>query len=187
MSTADPIVAGNDVEASPRQQGAGLVNAAEAVNTKAYLTVNGGRPKAELGDSDAGVYTFTFEIKNMSAEAQTYALSSSLLTEAVVDYGFGEYFMAGQDMELTGKVTFDKETVTVPANGTASVTVTIALSNEDKAMFEQYWENGGYVEGFVYLENADEYGVDLNLPFMGFYGDWTQAPIFDSGYWYENS
>ena len=187
MSTADPIVADNDVEASPRQQGAGLVNAAEAVNTKAYLTVNGGRPKAELGDSKAGRYSFTFEINNMSDEAQTYVLSSSLLTEDFVDYGIGEYFMAGQDVELTGKVTFDKDTVTVPANGTVSVTVSIALSDTDKAMFARYWENGGYVEGYVYLENADEYGVNLNLPFMGFYGDWTQAPVFDTAYWYENS
>ena len=188
MSTADPIISTDSgVEASPRQQGAGLVNAAEAVKTNAYLTVNGGRPKAELGDSKNGVYSFTFEITNFSQEAETYTLSSSLLTEDIVDYGIGEYFMAGYDVELTGKVTFSADSVTVPAGETVEVTVNIALSDADKVMFARYWENGGYVEGFVYLDNADEYGVDLNLPFLGFYGDWTQAPVFDTAYWYENT
>ena len=200
MSTADPIISTDSgVEASPRQQGAGLVNAAEAVKTTSYLTVDGGRPKAELGDSKTGVYSFTFEIHNFSQESETYTLSSSLLTEDVVDYyGIGEYFMAGYDVALSGNVTFsindlapasaDEEfTVTVGSGETVEITVTITLSDEDKVMFARYWENGGYVEGFVYLDNADEYGVDLNLPFLGFYGDWTQAPVFDTAYWYDNS
>ena len=43
MSTADPIISsGSGVEASPRQQGAGLVNAHEATTTTTYLTVGGG-------------------------------------------------------------------------------------------------------------------------------------------------
>ena len=188
MSTADPIIStDSDLEASPRQQGSGLVNAAEAVKTKAYLTVNGDRPKAELGDSTSGYYTFTFEIHNISNEAETYVLSSSLLTEDYIDYGIGEYFMAGYERELSGSVTFSKDKVTVPAGQSAIVTVTINLSDEDKAYFARYWENGGYVEGYIYLDNTNEYGVDLNLPFLGFYGDWTQAPVFDSGYWYDNT
>ena len=28
-----------------------------------------------------------------------------------------------------------------------------------------------FVEGFLYLRNADEEDVDLSMPFMGFYGD----------------
>ena len=187
MSTADPIVSTvSGVEASPRQQGAGLVDAYEATTTKTYLTVDGGRPKAELGDHPAGMYSFSFEIHNMGDTAKTYTLSSSLLTEDIIDYGIGEYFMAGVDMALSGTVSFDADTVTVPAGGTATVNVSIALSDEDKAYFDQYWEDGGYVEGYVYLTN-EEGAVELNLPYLGFVGDWSSAATFDTAFWYDNS
>ena len=185
MSTADPIIGSDSgVEASPRQQGAGLVDAVEATTTTTYLTVAGGRPKAELGDSTNGKYTFSFEIHNIGKEDKTYTLDASLLTEAVAA-AYGEFFMYGMDMALSGDVKFNKNTVTVPAGGRANVTVSIALSDEDKAYFAQCWENGGYVEGYVYLYN-EEGAAELNLPFLGFYGDWTDAPIFDTGYWYDN-
>ena len=189
MSTADPIIdTESGVEASPRQQGAGLVDAYEAVTSESYLTVNGARPKAELGDSSTGKYTFGFEIHNFSDEAKTYTMSGTILTEGVVAYDVypGEYFMAGYDVALSGSVTFDKESVTVAPGKTANVKVTVELSDDDKAYFAECWENGGYVEGYVYLTN-EEGVVELNLPYMGFYGDWTDAPIFDTAYWYSNS
>ena len=37
--------------------------------------------------------------------------------------------------------------------------------------------NGIYVEGFVELTNNDD--PALSVPFLGFYGDWTKAPIFE--------
>ena len=186
MSTADPIISsGSGVEASPRQQGAGLVNAHEATTTTTYLTVGGGRPKAELGDNANGNFTFSFEIHNFGTEDKTYTMGSSLLTEYVAA-AYGQYFMLGENAALSGKVTFDKDTVTVPAGGRTSVTVSIALSAADKAYFAQAWKNGGYVEGYVYLYN-EEGASELNMPFLGFYGDWTQAPVFDTAYWYDNS
>ena len=189
MSTADPIIATESgLEASPRQQGAGLVDAWQALNTEVYLTVGGESPKASLGDSKQGKYIFSFEIHNTSDEAKTFELDSTLLSEAVEYYG-GIYWMAGYETELTGSVTFDKDTVTVPAGEKRNVKVTIALSDEDKAYFDECWENGGYVEGFVYATSTDAEGVieELSLPFLGFYGDWTEAPVFDSAYWYDNS
>ena len=188
MSTAEPVVSSvSHVEATPRIQGAGLVNAKAAVESGAYLTVGGGRPKAELGDNPNGKFTFSFEIHNFSETDKTYTLDSSLLTEDVVVYGPGLYFMAEEDRALSGSVSFDKSEVTVPAGGKTNITVSISLSAEDKAFFAEYYANGGYVEGFVYLNSEDEGGVDLSLPFLGFYGDWTQPPVFDSAFWYENS
>ena len=191
MSTANPIIdkTFGFVEASPRQQGAGLVDAYQAVTSDVYLTVKGEKPKAELGDSSTGKYTFSFEIHNIGDEAVTYDLAGTMNTEYPADGG-GIYFMYGADMPLSGSVSFNKESVTVPAGGNANVTVTVALSEDDKAMFRQYWENGGYVEGYIYLVSSNEEGAitsQLNLPYLGFYGDWTKAPVFDTAYWYDNS
>ena len=187
MSTADPIIdTDSGVEASPRQQGAGLINAAQAISAKAYLTVEGGRPKAELGDSANGVFSVNFEIHNISEEDLTYTLSSSLLTEAVAS-AYGQYFMLEMDMPLLGEIYFDHgDSVTVPAGETVEVTVTISLSADSKEFIEKYWENGTYVEGFLYLVN-EEGAYSLNMPFLGFYGDWTDAPVFDTAFWYDNS
>ena len=189
MSTAVPVVSnGSGVEASPRQQGAGLVNALYAITSGAYLTVHGSdRPKAELFDNKDGVYTFAFDVVNFSDEAKTYTLSYSLLAEDFVEID-GVDFMAGYDRALSGSVSFDiGSTVSVAAGETATVQVTVKLSEEDKAWMDAHFANGNYVEGFVYLDAEDSETVDLSLPFLGFYGDWTDAPLFDTAYWYDNS
>lgn len=64
--------------------------------------------------------------------------------------------------------------------------MTVSVSDAGKAWLDTYYPNGGYVEGFVYLTNADEENVDLSLPFMGFCGDWTEPPEFDDAFWYDN-
>ena len=194
MSTAVPVVNSvSGVESSPRQQGAGLVNALGAVTSGAYLSVPGDsfgstKPKVELGDDAGryGEYRFSFEVNNISDIDKTYTLSGSLLTEDAYDYYGVVMLMAGEDRDLTGTVAFDNDTITVPANSSVKVEVTVTLSEEDKLWLDTNYPNGGYVEGFVYL-TAEEGGVDLSLPYMGFYGDWNEAPIFDTGYWYENS
>ncbi len=74
--------------------------------------------------------------------------------------------------------------VEVPAHGSVTVQVFVTLSEEDKQYMDTYYENGIYVEGFVHLYPAD-HTIELNLPFMGFYGDWSDARIFDSAWYWE--
>ena len=193
MSTANPIW-GDYAETSPRQQGAGLVDAYQAMNTKTYLTVDGGKPKASLGDSANGSYSFTFEIHNDGDVPVSYSLGYTMNTEYAVGAEISatevEYFMYGFDFPLEGEASASSTSITVPALSTASVTVELALTAEDKAYFDECWENGGYVNGYIYLYNANEEGEiidELSLPYLGFYGDWTQAPVFDTAYWYDNS
>ena len=64
MSTAEQIRY-NDLEASPRNQGAGLVNLTNAVKAEAYLSAPDTydtRPKGEMGDDDnkTGKFRFRF-------------------------------------------------------------------------------------------------------------------------------
>lgn len=76
----------------------------------------------------------------------------------------------------------------VPAGGEQEVTATVTLTNAKEEL--KNFENGAYVEGFVTLKQvaADggklEAAIDLGIPYLAFYGDWTKAPIIDStDYW----
>ena len=76
--------------------------------------------------------------------------------------------------------------VTVPAYASVEVDVLVSLSDEDKAYMDENYPNGIYVDGFVrcYPQNTDE-AVELSLPFMGFYGDWSAARVFDGTWYYD--
>ena len=189
MSTAVTVIDNTTgLEASPRQQGAGLANALNAITAEAYLTVEGSeRPKAELGDNANGEFSFTFTVHNFSDAAKTYDLRASLLCEDYItdEYFEGLYFMAEYEHELDNSaVSFSADSVTVEAGSSVDVTVTIALTDADMTWIETYFPSGNYVEGYVYLEGENE--VTLSLPFLGFCGAWDDAPVFDTGYWYQN-
>ena len=69
--------------------------------------------------------------------------------------------------------------VTVGADGDVVISVTIELTGADKDYLDANFENGMYVEGFITLDAADGQGVDLSIPYLAYYGDWLDAPIFD--------
>lgn len=77
----------------------------------------------------------------------------------------------------------DATVLRVPAGETTAVNVSVKLS--DGSYFDTYYPNGGYVEGFNLLTAKNSNGVDLSLPYLGFYGDWSKAPIFDTGWYWE--
>ena len=183
MSTADPVMASSELEYSPRAQGAGLANLVSATATPAYLSnsaASEGRPKVEFGDdpNKTGVYEFSFEINNLSDEALVYGFDSSVMTESI----YADYFIANSPYALEAKVETPDQ-VTVPANGSVTVNATLTLTAADKAYLDKF-PNGIYVEGFLYAtpagDNAEGVApVELVMPMVGFYGDWSAAPIFD--------
>lgn len=65
--------------------------------------------------------------------------------------------------------------IPVDANGSTRLSVTITLSEEDRQYFADHTPNGGYVEGYVRLFGA----CDLTVPFLAFYGNFTDASMFD--------
>ncbi|AET57949.1 peptidase S8 and S53 subtilisin kexin sedolisin [Paenibacillus terrae HPL-003] len=183
MNTAHPAKDEDQQYYSPRKQGAGLADVSGAVTTGAYVTVKDNeRPKAELGYNKAGAYSFTFDIHSMSDEALSYDLNTAALSEKIVTKD-GKSLFAQKSTDYAGKgiqVQYSGATdgkVTVPAHGTTSVTVKITLSDALKAQLDQATKNGTFIDGFVML-NAEK-GVNLSIPFVGFYGDWGQPRIFD--------
>lgn len=76
----------------------------------------------------------------------------------------------------------------VSANGSAEVTVTITLSDSDKQWLDNY-ENGAYIEAYVYAESLTtiegEAGTTHSIPVLGFYGNWSDASMYDKGSYVE--
>lgn len=262
MSTATTVVDPEDptIHYSPRKQGAGNANIYNAITSPAYLTVNGATPKVSMGDDDGrvGVYTFEFEVNNLSDQALTYIVDGYAMTDLVnLNYADrGLLFMGETGRKLDAPVTFSMDNgalsadydlnedgkvnkadvqllldmvngvaevaeraerlfdlnadgglntvdaqllyelvqscqvqvqeILVPAGETVTVTATIVLTDADKEYMDTYYENGIYVEGFVTLTAVTEGALDLSLPYMGFYGNWSDARMFDTGFWFQD-
>ncbi|MBQ8518613.1 MAG: leucine-rich repeat protein [Agathobacter sp.] len=206
MSTADIALNTNGSPYAVRKQGAGLANLANALATTAYITTKDAdgnemdKTKIELGDDPdkTGKYEMTFTINNFGKKTLSYELGAHIFTEGVSDTktNAGEttvteeaYILEGAKFEVTkvenGKLSGKK--VTVKAGEAAEVTVKITLSKEDKKYLNESFENGMYVEGFITLDAKSGTKVDLNVPYLAFYGDWTEAPLFDLSYYDTNA
>lgn len=200
MSTAEPLMeytipGGEQVEYSVRNQGAGLVDLEALVNAETYVMVDGqpdGKVKAELGDG-AGARTFTFQVKNLTAEPQSYRFDSSILTtgtqEETLENGHTIYLATDRMVPADATVTYTCDaiddatgTFTVPASGSVSVTVTIEVDEDFvNAQKAKGYTNGFYLEGYIYLVAAGDTQVTHSIPLLGWYGDWADPSMYDKG------
>ena len=206
MSTADIMYNTNGLPYAVRKQGAGLANLISASTTSAYIQTynreNGSvmdKAKIELGDDreKTGVYTLKFAINNFGEAELQYSLSAVVMTEGVSETETvrGEttvteegYLLSGAKFEVV-KVTNgtkDGNKVTVKGGEVAVVEAKITLSADDKKYLDESFENGMYVEGFVTLDAISGTEIDLGVPYLAFYGDWTKAPLFDTDYFETN-
>lgn len=170
---------------SPRRQGAGMVNLERALTTEAYVTVDGCyRPKAELGSDEDGAFTFGLTVHSWADHELHYAVDTDILTEAILEQ-YDLYFAAEQEQDISQYFRLSYQgldengILTVPAGGTANVTVQMEMTLDGWMELETYFENGCYVEGYVSLLTQDKQGVDLHVPYLGFYGDWENLPMVE--------
>ena len=183
MSTALPVLDENGNQASPRKQGAGLIRLDLATAAKACLTdLNGGRPKAETGASTDGQWSFSFLVNRLQGtEDISYNVSVTVLTESVVTEG-GKNYIAQQSRPLTAaEYTLTAPSTVTLGQNTQTVSVSLSLTEAGKANLKRDFPNGIFVEGFVTLTpTGGGETVSLSLPYIGFYGDWSAAPLFDA-------
>ena len=192
MGTARPLTDAAQTTGalySPRKQGAGLVDALAATTSSVYPTVVGApeqsRPKADLGDGTKG-WHFDVTLHNLSDVPATYELSSQALSE-IVDGGFftqhsSDWRGKGVEITYSGAASASAEgaTVTVPASGEATVGIDVAPGSEFASYVAQNTPNGTFLDGFVRFASRTASQPDLAVPYLGFYGDWGKAPIFDA-------
>ena len=192
MGTATPVVdplQDTGVFYSPRKQGSGLTNVLAATTSSVYPTVVGApeqsRPKADLGDGTNG-WHFDVTLHNLSGVEATYSLNTQALSE-IVDGGFftgqsSDWRGKGVNIAYSGTASASGEgaTVTVPANGEATVGIDVTPGSEFASYVADNTPNGTFLDGFVRFTSKTASQPDLTVPYAGFYGNWGKAPIFDA-------
>ena len=192
MGTARPLTDAAQTSGalySPRKQGAGLVDALAATTSSVYPTVVGApeqsRPKADLGDGTKG-WHFDVTLHNLSGVEATYELSSQALSE-IVEGGFftehsADWRGRGVEIAYSGAASASAEgaTVTVPASGEVTVGIDVTPGSDFASYVADNTPNGTFLDGFVRFASKTEGQPDLSVPYLGFYGDWGKAPIFDA-------
>lgn len=151
--------------------------------------------------SKALIYTYDYDAnkKADSHDARELYLQVKHQTAAEAGEAFryeldGEEGRTANDVQayldaLVGKeskANLKDQVLKVEAGKTADVAVSINLTKKDKAYLDTHYENGIYVEGYAKLTARSEGDVDLSMPYLGFYGDWTAAPTIDTGYYWES-
>ncbi len=203
MSTASVAIDPSGLEYSPRRQGAGLMDLEAAVNSNVYLmNSESGKAKIELseiGDS----FNIEFDIVNLSSRTYSYELTSSLFTEdfenlkvlsitlpSALNFEESEIMFGDIRTNPIGQTTASAITgmpiVVVEPNSTKHVELTVNMNEDEVAVINEYFPNGFFVEGFIQLLSLVGEQPDLSIPYMGFYGDWTEAPTVDGSSYYDN-
>ena len=182
MGTARPIADAQQDDGtfySPRRVGAGLVDAAGATTSFVYPSVvgaaNPSRPKADLGEGTSG-WSFQVTLTNVSDSARTYTLGGQALSEKVESMLLSHHSTnwAGKGIDLT----FSADSVTVPAKGEATVTVTVTPREAFASYAAANTPKGTFIDGAVTFTSTDG-APNLTVPYMGFYGSWGAPAIFD--------
>ncbi|WP_269411648.1 S8 family serine peptidase [Lentibacillus daqui] len=173
---------------SPRRQGAGLMQLHAAMSTPIMVTeAKTGEAKVALKQITKNKVTFELTAENMTDKAVTYDVKANAQTDQPVANG-DDTLVAPNEfgaLELDDVATVngeDTSQVEVPANGEKTVTVSIDVSSVDKEL-SGVFTNGYWLEGFVTLTDPSDNNPKINVPYVGFKGDWDQAPIMDKPMW----
>lgn len=199
MSTAIPTKNENGITYSPRKQGSGIVNIYNAVTTNAYLYTDAtveenSKPKLNLYDDpqETGSFTSSFHVKNISNSELTYTIDKEALMEQLAKDSLDNLAITESPKVISDQVqlvvsvtggTYANNQVTISPESDATITVQLIMSAQLKEEFKATQVNGGFLDGYITLKGVNQ--VDLSIPFLGFFGDWTKAPIFDNGSVYD--
>ncbi|MFI8687910.1 S8 family serine peptidase [Rossellomorea sp. NPDC077527] len=194
---------------SPRREGAGLMDLHAAMSTPVVVTEsNSGSGKValkEIGETS----TFTLTLKNVSKKDAEYNASGTVQTDLVAEgyntletqgifkkgtIGEEEPFLGEFPLTFSssqGKKTDDGYIVTVPAGKSVELKVKINLKDTvdwfNTASLQELFENGYFVEGFITFKDTQDVNPEISVPYVGFKGEWDQAPIVDDTIYDEQS
>lgn len=165
---------------SPRQQGAGLIDVDNALNSEVFLTGVDGYPSISLrnvGDQ----FEFEVNVYNISDEDKIFDITTHLASDAVEDSLFGPVF----SLKPRHLKDVPEGQVTVAANSFETVTIQVDAREFTEALLTEM-PNGYYLEGFVSF-GTDEDASLASIPFVGFRGDFAnldvvEKPVYEYGF-----
>lgn len=192
MNTSEPVKMEAGDYVSPRRQGAGLMQLADALENEVIVTSTAsGEGKVALKEIEGDAFTFTLQAKNYGDEAKSYDVDVAVQVDALTEasgFVITAPNIIGSDV-VTNTVDISAvDSITIPANSTASFTVTADISALEE--YKEFFTNGFFVDGFVTLTDPNEEvtgNPNLVVPFTGFNGEWDDAPIFDKYMWDDTS
>lgn len=186
MNTAKPLEDTTStselrLENSPRQQGAGMLQIADAQNAEvvAYHNRKGAVSLKEIGQETQ----FTITLQNLSANSHSFKVKpGNVLTSKdfeVVKHGNGEERIAYEIHSAqipNASLVSKQDVVTLGANEKVDVVFTLNTGDAKEQ----------FAEGYVYFEPQDNHPT-LTVPFLGFVGDWGKERIIDLPAWDKDS
>jgi len=180
MSTASINVnKDNGVYISPRQQGAGLIDAYKAAYGDVYVTGTNDYGSVSLGNV-GDKFDVKLLIHNISDKPKTLKYKSTLITDDAYGEGNGDWTgYLTMTSRLLNEIEGEK-TVTVGANSTSEITVSVDASKYNEELLKLF-KNGYYLEGFVEFYGADGKSTDkvASIPFVGFKGEFQNLPVLE--------
>jgi hypothetical protein len=160
-----------DAPAPVAQQGAGLAQAYDAVHATTTLSVS----SISFNDTDHFVNSTDFIIKNGAAQDVTYLLGH-LPSRSREAYKAGISNPASNSNSSSAAATlaFSDTKITVPAGGSAKITVEVTLPQGLTAA------NLPVYGGYITLNGTN--GENLVIPYLGVAGSLGNAPKIDPNY-----
>lgn len=176
MNTAQPVKDtghGNAI-VSPRRQGAGMIDVKAAIdaleNNPSTVVSENGYPAVELKSFNGRTTTFRLTFTNPTGQDMAYTIDSNDSTNAVYTSATDPATGVLYDTKIDGASIKAGSTINVPAGGTAQV--------EFQLVLPESFSTQQFVEGFLNFRGND--GTRLNIPYMGFFGDWNNGKIVDA-------
>lgn len=188
INTAETLTETNalgeeNIPYSPRRQGAGIIQAKEAIKNRVLVTDENGQATVSLKEI-GNTTTFKLTLTNYSDKEERYTVESlgdvlTAFTPTMIGGDVISGYMAFDTVLDGASISFDNNKITVPANGTVDLNVTLNV--------EEGTVSNNFVEGFIKFISENEDTPSLVVPYMGYYGDWSADTIIDGAVWDEES
>ena len=203
LASSAQTVIPNNYTFSPRKQGAGLVDAFHAEQlvlggAKAYIT----NPIANIGDNPSkdGHFQIRYTVKDLRNEfpgwdlekdGKEFNISWKFCFDKPVADEEGNYYNALTTLgltedEVTVTTNYKDDVLVIGPGQTAEVVIDVQLTDDFMADIDAIYPNGAYIEGYInFTSPAATYDPTacFHGTFMGFYGDWAQAPVMEQLDW----
>lgn len=149
-----------------------------------------GQPVNNAGD--AAHWDFNGDGKTDAGDAQALldfatGAQASIENESYADLN-GDGTVSTYDVHVFLK-RLGRDSVTLPANGSAEISVTLRLTDAQKQEMDALYTGGAFIQGLIRAEvlGDDEgvLGTSHSIPMLAYYGSWTDSSMYDVGSYLE--